>query len=153
MLVYSHWRTNSKLSCSFCIYSFFIGLSFSCFDGCVNFLQGCSLKRSLVKTITLKCILISIALFSFFIASTRWYMELCPPFVVVLVGWCLLFVVPTSVTTGSTGQTSVDNSAPKFLKEESILIDRGQYSLSKAEANPFYSFYTGVWLSYTVIGQ
>ena len=42
----------SKLNHSFCIT--FIGLSFSCFDARSNFWQGCSLKRSLVKTFTLK---------------------------------------------------------------------------------------------------
>ena len=97
-------------------------------------------------------IIISITLFSFVKASTRCYMELCP-FLVVFAGWHLLPAVATSVARGPTSQTSVDNSAPKFLKEEIVIIDSGQHSLSKLEANPFYSFCTTVWLSYTVIGN
>ena len=137
----------SKLNHSFCIT--FIGLSFSCFDARSNFWQGCSLKRSLVKTFTLKyCNVYS---FNQHLHS-QYQGELCP-YLVVFTGWQSLSVVPTSVAREPTNQSSVDDSAPQFLNKESVSKNRSQYSRSMAKANPFYSLYTAGWLSYTVISK
>ena len=110
----------SKLCHSFCIA--FIILSFSCFEACSNFLQHCSLTRSLMK-ILLSNIVIFMALISICTASIRCYVELCP-YLVAFAGWQRLSVVPTSVVTGPTTQSSVDDSIPQFLNKESISVNK-----------------------------